>query len=314
LRNRGRKTALRAAAGIGALFLLLSALPWSGWGAGNPFGPKGLRFGYSATLVPELSRADAQAALELWGREFVRLSGYDVPYKLTVYDDLDTFASAIRGDQVDFIALGSLEYLKIREHVEMEPALIGEKNGKPGDEQVLLVRRDSGIRGLDQLRGRKLTLLQGAGGEIASLWLDNLLAKRGLPAAGRMFGTVKVVPKAQQVILPVFFRQADACIVGSDAFQTAAELNPQVGKKLVAIETSPVYPVAVTCLRTTLTNEQKDEFIRMAFRLKDTPSGKQILTLFKVDNMSRGSDRVLDPLSSLVKESGAGKTASRGGP
>ena len=140
----------------------------------------------------------------------------------------------------------------------MEPALIGEKNGKPGDEQVLLVRRDSGIRGLDQLRGGKLTLLQGAGGEIASLWLDNLLAKRGLPAAGRMFGSVKVVPKAQQVILPVFFRQADGCIVGSNAFQTAVELNPQLGKELVAMRTSPVYPIAVTCLRTTLTNEQKD--------------------------------------------------------
>ncbi|MBE0603299.1 MAG: PhnD/SsuA/transferrin family substrate-binding protein [Deltaproteobacteria bacterium] len=299
--------------GVALLCLLLLVRGAAGGDAGNPFGPKGLRFGYSARLVPELSRADAQAALELWGREFVRLSGYDVPYKLIVYDDLETFISAIRSDQVDFIALGSLEYLKIRGRVEMEPALIGEKNGKPGDEQVLLVRRDSGIRDLDQLRGGKLTLLQGAGGEIASLWLDNLLAKRGLPAAGRMFGAVKVVPKAQQVILPVFFRQADACIVGSNAFHTAVELNPQLAKELVAIETSPVYPIAVTCLRTTLTDEQKDEFIRMAFRLKDTTSGKQILTLFKVDNMSRGTDRVLDPLSSLVKESGAGKTASRGG-
>jgi len=296
------------------LCLLLLVRGAAAGGPGNPFGAKGLRFGYSVALLPELSRADAQAALELWGREFVRLSGYDVNYKLTVYDDVATFVSAIRNDQVDFIAMGSLEYLKIRGQVEMEPALIGEKNGKPGDEQVLLVRRDSGILGLDQLRGRKLTLLQGAGGEIASLWLDNLLAKRGLPAAGRMFGAVKVVPKAQQVILPVFFRQADACIVGSNAFQTTVELNPQLGKELAAIETSPVYPIAVTCLRTTLTNEQKDEFIRMAFRLKDTASGKQILTLFKVDNMSRGTDRVLDPLSSLVKESGAGKTASRRGP
>ena len=309
----GRPMRYRAFSAALLCLLLLVRGPAAG-GARNPFGAKGLRFGYSATLLPEASRADTQAALELWGREFVRLSGYDVPYKLIVYDDLETFISAIRSDQVDFIALGSLEYLKIRGRVEMEPALIGEKNGKPGDEQVLLVRRDSGIRELDRLRGGKLTLLQGAGGEIASLWLDNLLAKRGLPAAGRMFGAVKVVPKAQQVILPVFFRQADACIVGSNAFQTAVELNPQLGRELVAIETSPVYPIAVTCLRTTLTNEQKDEFIRMAFRLKDTSSGKQILTLFKVDSMSRGSDRVLDPLSALVKESGAGKTASRRGP
>ncbi|MBE0604051.1 MAG: hypothetical protein IH611_10575, partial [Deltaproteobacteria bacterium] len=119
MRNRDRKTA-HCAFGVALLCLLLLGHGAAAGGAGNPFGPKGLRFGYSADLVPELSRADAQAALELWGREFVRLSGYDVPYKLTVYDDLETFISAIRSDQVDFIALGSLEYLKIRGRVEME--------------------------------------------------------------------------------------------------------------------------------------------------------------------------------------------------
>ena len=70
---------------VALLCLLLLVRGAAAGDARNPFGPKGLRFGYSAKLVPEMSRADAQAALELWGREFVRLSGYDVPCKLIVY-------------------------------------------------------------------------------------------------------------------------------------------------------------------------------------------------------------------------------------
>lgn len=315
MRNRTRpKNTIGIAMGIGALCLLLTLRGAPAVGSENVFGPQGVRIGYSTSLIPELSRADAQTALELWTREYGRVAGYNINSRMILYDNIAEFVAAIRNGQVDFIALGSLDYLKIRGNVEMEPALFGEKDGMPGVEYVLLVRRDSGIRGLDQLRGKKLTLPQGAGGEIASLWLDALLAKRGLPTAGRLFGAVKTPPKAQQVILPVFFRQADVCLVGTHAFRTAVELNPQIGKELVAIETSPVYPVAVTCLRTTLTREQKDEFIRMSLKLKDTPSGQQILTLFKLDDITRGSDRVLDPLVSLMKESASGKAASRGRP
>ncbi len=283
-------------------------------GAGNPFGARGIRFAYSSSLIPELSRADALTALELFTREFTRFAGYDVATRLTLYDDLAEYVAAIRDGEVDFIAMRPLEYLKIRGLVSIELALLGEKEGKPGEEQVLLVRRDSGIRSLEQLRGKKLAILQGGGGEIASLWLDSLLADRRLPPAGRLFGAMKTAPKAQQAILPVFFGQADACIVGNNAFRMAAELNPQVGRDLVALATSPVYPVAITCFRTGLTKEQKDEFVRMAFRLKDSPSGKQIYTLYKVDNIVPGSDRVLDPLASLVKASGPGKPVSRRAP
>ena len=228
-----------------------------------------------------------------------------------MYDDLDAFTTAIRNGEVDFIALGSVEYLKIRGEVEMEPALLGERDGKPGEEMVLLVRKDSGIRGLEQLRGRKLITMQGGGGEISSLWLGALLSDRRLPPPGRHLGAVKSAAKPQQAILPVFFRQADACIVGKRAFQTAAEMNPQIGDELVALATSPVYPVSVTCFRTTLTYEQKEEFLRVVFEMKDTPAGKQILTLFKLDNIGRGSNRLLDDLASLVTESGPRKAAAR---
>jgi ABC-type phosphate/phosphonate transport system substrate-binding protein len=292
------------------LFLLVRGAPAEC--VENPFGQRGLMFGYSSNLFSELTREDAETALALWSRELARVAGYTVTTKLVVFDDLNQFVAAIRNGQVDFIALTSLDYLKIQGQVPMEPALFGERGGKPGEEQLLLVREDSGVRRLEQLRGRKLTMLRGGSGDIAQLWLDSLLAKREQPPGERFFGGTRKSLKAQQVILPVFFRQADACVVGMNAFRTAVELNPQIGKELKVLATSPVYPIAVTCFRTTLSREQKDEFVRMSFSMVDTVSGKQILTLFRVDKVVRSSDTVMDPLVSLLKERGHPKTASKG--
>ena len=288
---------------------LLVQGPVAAGGAENPFGARGLRFGYSAALFSDLSLADAQTALTLWTRELARMAGYELPTKLIVYEDLQAFVSAIQAGQVDFIALNSLDYLKIRDQVPMELALLGEKGGKPGEEQVLLVHRDSDIREIRQLRGKRLTLLRGGSGSIASVWLDTILAKHGLPPGGTFFGTTREVVKAQQVILPVFFRQADACLVSRNAFLTAAELNPQIGKDLVVLESSPIFPIAVTCFRTSLSRAMKEEFLRMSFRMIDSPSGRQILTLFKVDSILRSPTAALDGLTALVREYEGNKIA-----
>ncbi|MEW6720991.1 MAG: PhnD/SsuA/transferrin family substrate-binding protein [Thermodesulfobacteriota bacterium] len=279
--------------------------------ATSPFGDNGFRFGYTTSLLSEVSRADAEAAMTLWSRELLRIGGYSVSADLTVYDDLPSFVSAIRNNEIDFIALSSLEFLKIRDQVPMEPALFGDRDGKPGDEHMVIVRADSGVRGLNQLRGARLTRVSGANGDIGALWIDSLLAKQGLPSSQRHFGSVKEFMKGQQAILSVFFRQADACLVGKIAYDMAVELNPRLGKELAVLAVSPVYPVAVTCFRKALTRAQKDEFVRLAFGMQDTPAGKQILTLFKINRLSRNYQGAFDPLIELVRESEGRKSAKK---
>jgi len=297
--------------------LLCLALPGRGpvaAGVENPFGAQGLRFGYSTALFADVSIADARTALALWSRELGRQSESPVDAQLIIYDDLPVFVSAIQAGEVDFIALNSLDYLKIRDRVPMEILLFGERGGKAGEEQILLVHRDSGIREVRQLRGKRLTHLRGGSGSIATLWLDTLLAKQRLPPTDRFFGSSKEEVKPQQVILPVFFRQADACLVGRNSFLTVAEMNPQIGKELVILEMSPVYPIAVFCNRATLTRFQKEEFLRLSFRMIDSPAGRQILTLFKVDKIMRVPPTALDELAALVRESEGNRIARKGKP
>jgi ABC-type phosphate/phosphonate transport system substrate-binding protein len=287
---------------LAVVFLLLLAGGTRADGGENPFGTQGLRFGYSSNLFSEVSRSDAQAAITLWTRELSKLADYRLKTELIFFEDLPMLAAAIRDGTIDFVGLGSLDYMRLRGLTPMVPALTGRRGGKPGEEQVLLVRRDSGITSLGQLKGRMLALLNGSSGEIASLWLDTVLARQGLPIAGKHFAGVKDVGRAQAAILPVFFKQVDACVVSRGAWETAAELNPQVGRELSVLANSPMYPIAITCFRSSLSEAQKEEFVRLSLKMVTTPSGKQILTLFKVDTIARADSMSLENLATLVKE------------
>lgn len=271
-------------------------------GGENPFGTEVLRFGYSSNLFSEVSRSDAKAALAIWTQELVQLAGYRLKTEMVLFEDLPTLVAAIRDDKIDFVGLSSLDYLRIRNRTSMEPALTGRKGGRVGEEQVLLVHRDSGITSLGHLKGRKLTRMGGSSGEIASLWIDTVLAKKGFPMAGRHFAGVKEVGKAQAAILPVFFRKADACVVNRRAWEIAVELNPQVGRELVVLANSPEFPIAVTCFRSSMSEEQKIEFIRLSLKMVSTPAGKQILTLFKIDTISRAGSINMESLATLLAD------------
>jgi phosphonate transport system substrate-binding protein len=261
-----------------------------------------MRFGYSSRLLSEVPKSDAQAAISVWAKEFKRETGTDGSTQAAIYDDLPSLINAVVEKQVDFIALNSLDYLKIRDRVPMEPGLIGYRGGRLFDEQVLLIHRGSGIGNLRQLKGSRMNLLSGGSGEIATLWLDTILAKQGLPSAERFFESIKEVGRASKAILPVFFRQADACVVSRNAFQTMAELNPQINRELTVLAMSPALPIALACFRSTLSEAQKDEFVRIALKLVSSPSGKQILTIFKFDRIDRVPPGFLDTLVALVKE------------
>ena len=51
---------------------------------------------------------------------------------------------------------------------------------------------------------------------------------------------MKLVDHASQAVLPVFFRQADACLMPRWSYDTMVELNPQVKDQAIILALSPL--------------------------------------------------------------------------
>ena len=84
---------------------------------------------------------------------------------------------------------------------------------------------------------------------LAPVWSETILAREGLGSASGFYGQITTASKISQAVLPVFFRQLDACVVTRSGFETMVELNPQVGRQLKVLASSPPVVPVVFCFR-----------------------------------------------------------------
>ena len=209
----------------------------SGWGgvaraaeAGeHPRDGGRISIGYSSSLFVGVDRKDAQAAIDMWMIELARTAGLEAKITATIYDDLEQIAAVIRQRTIDFVAMTTLDFLRIKNQVPIEPVLIATNRGKAGEEYALVIHKGAPYTELKQLRGKTLLVEKSSGGCInARLWLDTELMSQKLPPSQAFFQSAKLVDHASQAVLPVFFRQADACLMPRWSYDIMVELNPQV--------------------------------------------------------------------------------------
>jgi phosphonate transport system substrate-binding protein len=170
-----------------------------------------------------------------------------------------------------------------------------------GGEMVLLVRRDSGITSAAHLKNRKVLVQSGHRGNIAVMWMDILLMRKGQPLAEH-FCSIKRVNKATQAVLPVFFGQADAAVINRDAFETVAELNPQIMKEVAEIVSSKAVVHSVSCFRKNTDSDIRKAVLNAAMSLDKDSYGRQVLTLFQLNRVAVYEPKYLEYLSSLVND------------
>ncbi|HVV74152.1 MAG TPA: PhnD/SsuA/transferrin family substrate-binding protein, partial [Verrucomicrobiae bacterium] len=168
------------------------------------------------------------------------------------------------------------------------------------DRYVLLVHQTSGIRQLSDLKGRKCIIPSSARMSLALPWLDTLLASQG--GAEGFLAEVRYVSKPSMAVLPVFFRQVDACLITQKAFEVSEELNPQLRKDLHVVALSPEVVPSVfffTRGRASIAREQLEPAI---VGLHETPEGQQVLTVFQCERMVQCRIERLEDTRRLVEE------------
>jgi len=128
------------------------------------------------------------------------------------------------------------------------------------------------------------------------------LLRQRLPEMDQFFSTVLNKPKPSQAIHAVYFGSADVCVTTEQAFQTMVELNPQVGKKLKIISTSPGLLQGVSIYRSGYPKILREKIETICLRLKTYPRGKQVLTLFQIDDLAIPSRNDFDETRRLYGE------------
>jgi ABC-type phosphate/phosphonate transport system substrate-binding protein len=244
-----------------------------------------LRLAFSSKMFTEVKVEDARAAMKAWMMTVARERGIPVDPEPRVYDSLEEMLRASQGSRVEGFAVTAEECLRLSKEIKLDRFAVGVHNGRMTEEYVILVHRDSGIEGVGDLRGRSLMLLETPRMSLATVWLDTVLLLKGLHPTATLCSSVTSANRLTQVVLPVFFRKSDACLVTRRGFQTMSELNPQVGKQLRILAASPEVVPSGFAFRSDYASPYRAQMMVEIGSLADSPAGQQILTLLQTDRI-----------------------------
>jgi ABC-type phosphate/phosphonate transport system substrate-binding protein len=244
---------------------------------------------------------DAAAAYLVVLEAIGRRHGQHFKATTQIFDDPGAFEAAIQSGSLHLSIVGAWDYLSMHIDAVTKPTFVVTENGQVGRRYLVLTRRDSGLNALSDLRGKSILKLEVAAVGAGRHWLDTLLAASRLGSQERFFGNVEVVGKPSAAVLSVFFGKKSACVVDESSFKIMKELNPQVGRALQVVASSERFADVVICVRTGgwPSDALKAETIQALADLPQDPGGRQILTLFKIDQMVPFRDEYLDTIRQL---------------
>ncbi len=244
-----------------------------------------LRLGFSSAMFTDVNENDAKASVKAWGQTVAKERNIQVEPESAVFKDVPAMEEALQNKNVDALGITALEYADLCQKFQFAPIFITDVGGKATAQYLLLVNSESAINSLADLRGRSIAFHTNPRTCLAHLWLDSLLIQQGLKPATEFAGKVTADNKIAKVVLPVFFKQCDACVVTRSGFETMAELNPQLNRQLKVIATSPEVIPALFCVRSDYAPNFRDALIDGVRNLGKTPSGRQVLTVFQSEGI-----------------------------
>ena len=230
---------------------------------------------------------DARAAVHVWVEKWGKKSGFFKQAEAVAFDDFSTLYKYMENNNADVMMLPVEEYLMIANKYRLDADFTVGRGGEPGDIYVLMVHRDGGVKTLEDLKDRHIIITSEHNHRNAVVWLNSLLADKGLPPAETFCRLSEAQAKPAKQILPVYFGQADACVVSLFEFQTMAELNPQVGHNLHALATSPRLISIVFSFNMNMAEARRSILEQSLALVHEDEDFKQVLTLHKVDRLMR---------------------------
>jgi ABC-type phosphate/phosphonate transport system substrate-binding protein len=262
-----------------------------------------IQLGFASAILEEVNANDAMAAVKVWSEVLGRDKGLWEEADVEILDDNIHTINQVRRGKLDIIGILTCDYIAIEHELAATPVMTPIMGNHLEVNYSLLVPDNTVIKTLDDLEGKRIAIPSKSGvHSLAGLWLDVHLMNAGFGPKEVFFKEVKNAQKPSQAILSLFFNQVDAAIVSSSAFETAVELNPQLGRRLKIFATSKPFVTSIVCVRNGLDEDFKKEFVDSALNGHNDPRAFQTFIMFKMTRIVRWETSYLRNTRELIEQ------------
>ena len=204
----------------------------------------------------------------------------------------EELSRSIQLGSAELFPLHGYEMVERARELKLKPLLLATRNGRWQTHFVLLVSNASGIQNLRDLENRTLLVHRDGCGDLVDYWLDTAIAV-GTGMQRQSFARYQTVTQAREAVLPVFFGEADACVVSVAAYQSVVAQNPvQIPAKLTPLVESKDLPGQVVACRVDLPVDVQRRVLEQARRLT-WDFGEETGTLIPAEELAFDNMRAL---------------------
>jgi len=250
-------------------------------------------------MVVDVNLNDARAAMQTWAKRLQSDLHVPIEFDARIFSPPEEIMRLLRNGQLDAAALNVVEYRTAGDIFDTSEMFVGSGTAGP-DQYLAMVKRGSGLTRLADVAGRRLCILKAPKMCVAAAWLATLLAEQHLGTAESFFGSINLDTKVARVVLPVFFGQAEACLISKRGFEMMCELNPQVARDLTVIASSPLLVTCFYAFRKNYHGPNRDKFFNLRQTLLSSAAGRQIATLFQIEELTVRDSSCLDSSLSIL--------------
>ncbi len=245
-----------------------------------------LRIGFSSKAFVNVPINDMKIAVQVLSKRVARKIFGSVNSR--IYDSPADIENDLKSRKLDVLAMTPDEFIHIRNRVSLETAAITVVGNSHEVELIVLVRKDSGLNIVSDLKKRTIALPSWTSqyGDIYRTWIETLVMKEGVGSLDAFFSSIKETKTSSQAIMPVFFRSIDACVISKQAFAITSELNPQIARDLKTIAHIGRLAGGIVVFRKDLPEETKQKTMQALLTLHEDPEGRQLLMLFHLDRLA----------------------------
>lgn len=261
-----------------------------------------IKIGFSSSAFVNIPKTDLKIAVGVLAKKVAAKTFNSVETR--IYESSAEMENDLKVKKLDLLALTTDEFIQLKSRTHLEPAVIAVAGNSREMELLLLVRKDSNLNGVADLKGRIIALpaKDVQYGVIHRTWIETLVMKEGGGTLEKFFSSYKETSSAAQAIMPVFFRKAAACVVSKQAFEISAELNPQLSKELKPIAQIGRLAGGLMVFRKDVSDVTKQKTKRVLLDLEKDQEGRQLLMLFHLTRLHPFQPEDLRGTSALFAE------------
>jgi phosphate/phosphite/phosphonate ABC transporter binding protein len=250
-------------------------------------------------ILPRLSAVEMYTMFKPLARYLSKETGEKI--SIVIPKDFDAFKTAVKSGHMDLGFSNSLIYVKLKRELPIEPLAVAAERKGTRFRGIIVVRKDSGIKTVRDLRGKKLVFVEkeSAGGYVFQMMF---LKKAGMDIH-QDFTLLPFAKKHDNVIVAVFNRAADAGGIRED------DLEKMKGKvdlaQLTVIARTDYFPNWPLFAAPSLKKDAADRVRAALVKLKQNdPRTAKVLGTAKLAGFAPVSDSDYDELREAAKLAG----------